>query len=445
LDGQGAHKDGRVGRLEVQGSKRTWRGAGSFQQKQSKKETRMIDIMELKRQKAKILDEANALLDKATTEKRNLTLSEEQRHRESLTKVDELNRQITMEDRKQAAEMANGHPYDAPGGGRKDKNIYLADEDRAFLKYIRKGVAGLTSDESRALVEDSTGDFLVSPAIDDELHRTVEKLVVIRQLASIRTTDKDRILVRSIDEPTVSWGKLETGAEIDESTPTPSEVTKYVEDLNGLVKIGKDELEDSDYDLVTYLANAFGRAIAEKENLGFLKGAGHGSNEPDGITLDATLVAATKTTAAAGVVTIDDFLQCIYEVPPKYRQGSAWLFNSTLELAIRKLRAEVADGFYGNYLWQPSLIAGSPPTFLGYPVYSQDDMDDLTDTAGVIACFGNFQFGYRIVDRKEVTIQRLVELYAESGLVGFLVHARTTGYLLRPSNKALVLLTEHSA
>jgi HK97 family phage major capsid protein len=394
--------------------------------------------MQLKQEKAKILDEAKALLNKAEAEKRNLTLGEEQRHRESLAKVDELNSQITMEDRKQAAEMA-------AGGGVKNAHSELADEDRAFLKYIRKGVAGLAPDESRALVEDTTGDYLVSAAVDDELHRTVEKLVVIRQLASIRTTDKDRILVRDITEPTVSWGKLETGTEIDESTPTPSEVTKYVEDLNGLVKIGRDELEDSDYDLVTYLANAFGRAIAEKENLGFLKGAGHGSSEPDGICTDTTLMAATKTTAAAGVVTIDDFMQCIYSVPPKYRQGSAWIVNSTVELALRNLRAEVAAGYYGNYLWQPSLIAGAPPTFLGYPMYNQDDMDDLTDTNGVIACFGNFQFGYRIVDRKEVTIQRLSELFAESGLVGFLVHKRTTGYLLRPSNKALVLLTEHSA
>jgi HK97 family phage major capsid protein len=322
------------------------------------------------------------------------------------------------------------------------KSIYLADEDRAFLKYIRKGIPGLTTEESRALVEDSAGDYLVSPAIDDELHRTVEKLVVMRQLASIRTTDKDRILVRSIDEPTVSWGKLETGTEIDESTPTPSEVTKYVEDLNGLVKIGKDELEDSDYDLVTYLANAFARAIAEAQNTGFIKGAGHGSNEPDGICTDTTLMANTMVTASTGSVIIDDFIQMIYKVPPKYRPGSAWIVNSMLELEIRKLRAEVADGFYGNYLWQPSLIAGTPNSFLGFPIYNQDDMDDLTDTAGVIAIFGNFQFGYRIMDRKEVTIQRLTELYAEAGLVGFLVHARTTGYLLRPSNSALVLLTE---
>jgi len=72
-------------------------------------------------------------------------------------------------------------------------------------------------------------------------------------------------------------------------------------------------------------------------------------------------------------------------------------------------------------------------------------MDDLSAVEGIIAIFGNFQFGYRILDRKGITIQRLNELYAEAGLIGFKVHARVGGYLIKPSNKALVLLTEHSA
>jgi len=56
----------------------------------------------------------------------------------------------------------------------------------------------------------------------------------------------------------------------------------------------------------------------------------------------------------------------------------------------------------------------------------------------------DFQRGYRILDGKGFSIQRLSELYAEAGLVGFKVHARVGGYPIRPSNKALVLLKEHA-
>ncbi|MGD0352557.1 MAG: phage major capsid protein [Dehalococcoidia bacterium] len=396
------------------------------------------NIPAMQRKRTELLAKARELLDNA--EHRGMSEGEDTEYKNLIAEVDDLTVRIDKGKMQNSLEMAT-----APGGGRGGKGIYLADEDRAFLNYIRKGKTGITQDEERALVEDSTGGYLVSPAIEEELQRSLAKFVVVRQLASQRTITKDRILVRDITEAEVNWGKLETGAAITEATPAPSEDYKYIEDLSGLVKVGRDELEDSDYDLVNFMSDSFGRAIAEKENYGFLKGRGHSENEPDGITVDPTLVAATKATADDGVVTIDDFLQCIYEVPPKYRQGSAWVFNSTLELEIRKLRAEVADGYYGNYLWQPSLIAGAPPTFLGYPVYNQDDMEDLTGTQGVIAVFGNFQYGYRILDRSEITILRLNELYAEAGLVGFIVYRRVGGYLIKPSNKALVLLTEHSA
>jgi len=327
-----------------------------------------------------------------------------------------------------------------------DKSLQLGDADKSFLRYIRRGESALRPDEAKALVEDTAGQYLVSPAIEAELQRSLAKLSIVRQLASRRTIDKDRIKVRDISEAQVDWGKLETGTDITETTPVPSEDTKYVEDLYGLVKIGEDELSDSDYDLTTYISDTFARAIAEKENLGFLKGTGHTYSQPDGITLDTTLVAATKTTAAHSAVTIDDFLQMIYEVPAKYRPGSAWIVNSTTELEIRKLRWDGGGGAgTGGYFWQPSMIEGRPPTFLGYPIYNQDDMDDLSAVEGIIAIFGNFQFGYRILDRKGITIQRLNELYAEAGLIGFKVHARVGGYLIKPSNKALVLLTEHSA
>jgi len=92
----------------------------------------------------------------------------------------------------------------------------------------------------------------------------------------------------------------------------------------------------------------------------------------------------------------------------------------------------------------PAVYAGAPNTFLGRPIYADDEMGTLDDTAAVIAIFGDFQRGYRILDRKGIGIQRLSELYAEAGLVGFKVHARVGGYCIRSANKSIVLLTEHA-
>lgn len=71
-------------------------------------------------------------------------------------------------------------------------------------------------------------------------------------------------------------------------------------------------------------------------------------------------------------------------------------------------------------------------------------MGTLDGAGEVITIFGDFQRRYDIRDGKESSIQRLSELYAEAGLVGFKVHARVGGYPIRPSNKVLVLLNEHA-
>ncbi len=338
------------------------------------------------------------------------------------------------------AHLPFGPAYDP-----RTRTLELKAEDLAFLDYVRHG-SNAHPDSIKALAEDATGQYLVSPVITREVERVVEELVTIRALASKRSIDKDRLQVRGLTEVTMAWGKLETGTDIEESDLTPSApVYKYVEDLYGLSKIGEDELEDSDVNLAGYLADSFGRAIAEKENQAFIKGSGHDNNQPDGITLDATLAAAAVTGAAAGAVAVEEFLEMIYQVPAAYRKGSTFIVNSLTELELRKLRWKDAAGTYeGGFLWQSSVQAGTPNTFLGYGIKCDDNMETLAGTEKCIAIFGNFQRGYKILDRKGISIQRLSELYAEAGLIGFKCHARVGGYLIKPSNKALVLLTEHA-
>ncbi len=336
-------------------------------------------------------------------------------------------------------------PQKYPNLGIENRALNLTTEDKAFLQFIRHGVAGMDSNERKALVEDATGQYLVSSVITSEIDRAVAELVVMRGLCAKKTIDKDRLQVRAIGEASVGWGKLETGSDITESSMTPTVPTyKYVEDLYGLSKIGEDELSDNDLDLANLLVDSFARAIAEAEETAFVAGTGHDNSQPEGFTVDTTLAAATVTTVAAGTVTIEKFLEMIYTCPSKFRKGATFLVHSLTELELRKLRwKDAAETYEGGFLWQPSVILGRPNTFLGYPIHTQDDMATLAGTEGVIAAFGNFKTGYRILDHtSNMSVQRLVELYAEAGLVGFKVHKRVGGYCIRPANNSIVLLTE---
>ena len=315
----------------------------------------------------------------------------------------------------------------------------------AFYKWVRGGMSALTPEERKALVEDSTGQYLITPELDAEIVRTLPDITVMRGLATVRNIGKDRLKIRNITEVQVGWGKIETGTDITEGGFVPGSPTyQYVEDLYGLAKIGEDELQDSDFNLQAILADSFSRAIAEAEDEAFFVGSGHSSEEPEGVTVNTTLTSNTVTTSASGAVTIEKFMEMVYQCPAQYRKNGAFVMNSSTELAIRQLRSETDATYKGPFLWQPSLVAGRPNTFLGYPVYNQDDMKELSDTAQVIAVFGDFKAGYRIIDRQGITLQRLTELYSEAGLVGFKVHKRVGGSVTRASAQPLVLLTEAS-
>jgi HK97 family phage major capsid protein len=407
------------------------------------------NIEHMKQQKQPLIKEARALTDLAEKEHRNLTPEEKNKCDVLLRNLKDLDTEIDIEERKQQIMMAGGTVSDSvvygPTWNKPNRSLNMGIEDRAFLKYAREGLRSLNDEERRALVLDSVGQYLVSPAVEAQLERSIAEQVVVRQIASRKATDKDRIIVRGLSEASVGWGRLETGTDITESTLVPETRTVYIEDLYGLSKVGEDEIADSDLSLAAFLSDTFARAVAEKENYAFWKGRGHSFEEPDGITVDSTLVAAAKTTAAHSAVTIDDFMQMVYAVPAAIRKGSSFVVNSLTELELRKLRAGGSTTTDGPYLWQPSVAADRPNQFLGYDIYTDDTLDDLSDTDGVIGVFGRFDLGYRILDRQGVSVQRLDELYAEAGLVGFKLRYRVGGYCIKPANKALVLLKEHSA
>jgi len=312
-----------------------------------------------------------------------------------------------------------------------------AEYRKAFLSFYRTGRLDLCDKaqkyaiERKALVADTTGQILIPEELEAEIYRSLPKINVIRQYCLVQTTIRDRRRRRSLTEVTVAWGKLETGAVPPESTPVPSEDWQYVEDLNGLAKIGKDELADTDTALESTVIDSFSRAIAETEETAFTVGTGHSFQQAEGI-LNGSVVTRVAT-AAADAIAIDDMLNLCYAVPRQYRKNGVFFVPSTTELALRKLRVVSAGPVYGEYLWQPSVQAGKPATFAGYPIENQEDIPAIASSSACdIAVFGDLRAGYRVLDRQGMTLQRLVELFTTAGLVGILVGSRVTGGVIRP-------------
>lgn len=396
----------------------------------------MPSSVELRQQRARIVEAMRAATDAAEKEDRGLSGEEQQ----SFDRQDQDYRDLTSRiDRQEALEQReaeNSRPLHGEferGNGSGSPDGEQSPEERsksqrsAFMSFLRRGVPGMAP-EQRALVENSDGQILVPEDLETEILRALPGLTVMRGLASKRPTDRDRVRRRSLDEVSVGWGSLETKDQtLKDSMPSkPTEDYTYIEDLYGLAKIGEDELDDSDVNLQAFVTSSFSQAIGEAEDTAFTVGKGHSSHQPVGVFASGGDVTTIDSHAASDVGT-DDFLSLVYAVPAQYRKNGSFLMSSSTELAIRMLKDKD-----DRYLWQPSVQAGRPNTFNGYSVYNQEDVQAIAD-GNSVAAFGDFNAGYRVYDRSGMTLQRLDELYAESGNVGFRVRYRVGGDVVRPA------------
>ena len=76
------------------------------------------------------------------------------------------------------------------------------------------------------------------------------------------------------------------------------------------------------------------------------------------------------------------------------------------------------------------MTAGTPDTILNRPVYTSSFVPTLVASAKPIL-FGDLGY-YWVADREGRTFQRLNELYAPTGQVGFLASQRVDGKLILP-------------
>ena len=167
-------------------------------------------------------------------------------------------------------------------------------------------------------------------------------------------------------------------------------------------------LDDSEIDLEAWLSGEVDVEFARQEGAGFF--AGDGVNKPFGILTYVTGGAnAAKhpfgaigaiNSGAAAAITADGLIDLVYDLPSAFTANARFAMNRKTMGAIRKLKDTE-----GNYLWQPSLIAGQPSTLLGFPVQDVAAIPDVAANA-IAALFGDFKQTYTVYDRKGVRVLR---------------------------------------
>ncbi|MBM1222571.1 phage major capsid protein [Ponticoccus sp. SC2-23] len=323
------------------------------------------------------------------------------------TKLQQQDERMTRLDRKSM--IAGARPALSQGGA------IEAPHQKAFAAYLRSGdddaLRGLEF-EGKAMSTSvaADGGYLVDPQTAAEIQSVLNATASIRAIANVVNVDATSYDVL-IDHTEMGSGwATETAGTTETGTPTIDRISIPLHELSALPKVSQRLLDDTAFDIESWLAGRIADKFARSEAAAFV--AGDGVDKPRGFLdypqVDDVVWAwgniGTVPTGTDGdfssIAPGDAIIDLVYSLGAEYRAGASFVMNSKTAGAVRKLKD--ADG---RFLWSDGLAAGEPARLMGYPVLIAEDMPDIA-TGSVAIAFGNFAAGYTVAQRPDLRVLR---------------------------------------
>lgn len=334
-----------------------------------------------------------------------------------------------------------------PGAGAESLNQDEAEHKAAYNTWMRKGVgeSELSAIEAKAfnIGTPADGGYAVPKVIDQAIIKKLIDMSPIRQIAQVVAIGTSTYKKLADIGGTSSGWVGETAARPATNTPQLAEISPTMGELYANPQATQVMLDDVQFDAEAWLGASMAEEFARAEGAAFISGSG--TNQPTGF-LTGTPVATADSSRAWGVLQYvataqaaalplaatyaDKYLDLVYALKAGYRTGASWVAAKTLVGELRKVKDA-----QGQYMWQPSLQAGTPGSFLGYPVIEAEDMPAVGANTFPLA-FGNFSVGYLIVDR--MGVRTLRDPYSNKPYVGFYSTKRVGGIV--QNSEAIKLL-----
>lgn len=389
----------------------------------------MSKILELREKRAKTWDAAKSFLDSKRGTNGLLSAEDVATYEKMEAEVVDLGKEVDRLERQQALDAELSKPVNTPitgkpaAPGTDAKTGRASDEyHKSFWNAMRSKVPSYEIMNALQVGTDSEGGYLVPDEFERTLVESLEEQDIFRTLANvIQTSSGDRKIPVVATKGTASW--VDEEGTIPESDDAFGQVSIGAYKLGTMLKVSEELLNDSVFDLEAYVAKEFARRMGVKEEEAFF--VGDGTGKPTGIFAETGGAELGVTTASATALTADELIDLYYSLKSPYRKNAVFVMNDATVKAIRKLKDN-----NGQYLWQPSLSAGTPDTILNRPVYTSAYVPNIAANAKSIAV-GDFSY-YWVADRQGRSFKRLGELFAATGQVGFLATQRVDGRLILP-------------
>ena len=345
---------------------------------------------------------AEEILKGAETEKRELTDDEAAELAEIRDDVQKIKAALKINDElgaddKQPKEEAK------PMAGNTDKpQDTEARELRAFEAYLRGDKLMQERDGELTLTDNGA---VIPTSIANQIVKKVYDVAPVLQ-RSQKYNVKGKLQLPYYD---ATNGGIKV-AYAQEFTPLASsngafksiELSGYL--AGALSKISNSLINNSQFDIVSFVVNQMGEDIARWIEHELLIGTSEKVAGLSGITNTTTAKAANAITADE-IVTLKDSIKDVY-------QGNAvWIMSNKTRTALRLLR-----GTDGHYLLQDDITSPFGSTLLGKPIYVSDNMPEIgTGTAPIY--YGDLT-GLATKFTENISTQILREKYADEHATG---------------------------
>ena len=383
---------------------------------------------ELRTKRARIWEEAKAFLDSHRDENGILNGEDNEVYDRMEQDIVNLGKEIDRQERADALDRALIAPTAAPLTSKPDNARVETKTGRASDEYkmnfwnaMRSKFPSPSVVNALQVGTETEGGYLVPDEFERTLIEALEEENFFRRIATvIHSNSGDRKIPVVASKGSAAW--IDEEGTYGESDDAFGQISLGAYKLGTLIKVSEELLNDSAFPLEPYITREFARRIGTKEEEAFF--TGDGSGKPTGI-LAATGGADIGVTTTGTTITADDVIDLYYSLRVPYRKKAKWIMNDATVNALRKLKDTT-----GQYLWEPSLVAGTPNKILGCEVITSPFMPSVAAGEKSIA-FGDFSY-YWIADRTGRTFKRLNELYAATGQVGFIGNQRVDGKLILP-------------
>lgn len=352
-----------------------------------------------------IVEEINKMFKTAETEKRALTDEEQSAFEAKTAELKALDKTIEAKREARSLEMMEEETPKTTEQEQEERSVEET-EKRAFETLIRENRAGEMAKTDNGAVIPTT--------IANQIIDRVKQIAPLYTLATKFNVKGALTFPVGKDAITTAYQEEFTALISSKVGFDSLKLDGYL--VGALSKISNSLINNSQFDIVSYVVNKVAESIAifiENELI-------NGTEKIHGVLDTTNNTTVEKFDTKADLPTVDELIAMQVKIPQQFQSGCMWLVSNNTFVALRQLK----DG-NNRYLLQDDITNGFGYTLLGKPVMVSDNMKDTN------VVYGDFSAMYVNV-HEDVSIQVLNEKYADEHATGVLAWLEVDARVIEP-------------